>query len=466
MSLDRITITFFPPWLVATMFCLSAARAEVVYTGDGSAGGLVPDFPQIWSVDQKIKSICVAAVNADVVWYWDQHGYAGLVRHQDPNKPNSTWREDGKALVFEMAERVYGKDPATARLSAKRGGDTVRALTAYIAENKKLYNKQTNPNGLAITGYTVSQATEANWYRVVESGAVASATASWRNATGGNYQDPRIGDVLHGFASAGYDDTRKALIVTHGWDDHPAEAPPYKKPPYAANEKAYIKEYPYEVIAATKRMKIPKAEGIDLFTYDADHIQIGDFFAVAPAGKTQINGKVGAASQADMNRYEYVLENTAFDPIFQFALETLVPFSLDNVGAPTGWSVAIWNSAATPDITPLPVFAPEFGDEQDGEYAGTPSRGILWTTAVAPVLAGESLEGFFFEVSSSYPSAQRAGFTVLSNGLSRFDSASGAGLISEYSIAPGPVPLPGSLLFFVSALAATAWARIPSHRRK
>ena len=71
-------------------FFTSSTHAAIIYTGDGTAGGLVPDFPQIWDPNQTVKAICEAASTADVMWYWDQHGFPGLVKHKNPAKPNDT----------------------------------------------------------------------------------------------------------------------------------------------------------------------------------------------------------------------------------------------------------------------------------------------------------------------------------------------------------------------------------------
>src|ERR1700736_2107266 len=67
--------------LSALMFILVAhrARAEITYISDGE----MPDLTQIWE-GQRLKAICEAASSADVMWYFDQHGYGGLGTHQDP----------------------------------------------------------------------------------------------------------------------------------------------------------------------------------------------------------------------------------------------------------------------------------------------------------------------------------------------------------------------------------------------
>src|SRR5262245_38566890 len=106
------------------------ARADITYVGNGE----MPDFPQIWGQTQKMRAICEAASSADVMWYFDQNGYAGLVAHKDPKKPNDTWREDGQALVYLVGKYIYGKDPATLALSNLGQPTTIAALSKYIRD--------------------------------------------------------------------------------------------------------------------------------------------------------------------------------------------------------------------------------------------------------------------------------------------------------------------------------------------
>src|SRR5712692_7643170 len=109
------------------IFVINRAHADISYISDGE----MPDLTQIWD-GQRMKAICEAASTADVMWYFDQHGYGGLVAHQDPEHPNDTWRKDGKDLVFLMAKYVYGKDPATGNISNLGQGTTYAALGKYI----------------------------------------------------------------------------------------------------------------------------------------------------------------------------------------------------------------------------------------------------------------------------------------------------------------------------------------------
>jgi hypothetical protein len=220
--------------LCALMFILAAhrAHADITYISDGE----MPDLTQIWD-GQRIKGICEAASTADAMWYFDQHGYGGLVAHQDPTRPNATWRADGKDLVFLMAKYVYGKDPANAAISPLGQGSTYAALGKYI-KDKGMYAGQRarGDQGLVVDQYSAGNAKYANWARTIADNSVNVGSLSWRKDS----------DLIaqHSMASAGVDSDNMKLIIVHGWGDHPGEMPPYKKPPYAAGEEPYINEYP------------------------------------------------------------------------------------------------------------------------------------------------------------------------------------------------------------------------------
>ena len=197
----------------------SPALADITYIGNGT----VPDFPQIWLTDQKSRAICEAATAADVLWYWDQNGYAGLAKAGGVMP--TPWRTDAQSLVFTMAKYIYGRDPASGNFSNLGQGATIAALTKYI-KTQGMYVGQPakGANGLVVDYYQNANATYTNWTNTINAGAVDMAGMAWRPENGGSI-------ALHSMVSAGLDSDAKLLIVTHGWGDHPAETPPYKKPP-------------------------------------------------------------------------------------------------------------------------------------------------------------------------------------------------------------------------------------------
>ena len=345
-----------------------------------------------------------------------------------------------------MAERIYGVNPMTGDLKPG-AGNAYKGITDYLRSRGHLFNQNGDDKGLAVFSFTLTRASERNWHAVVDAGGVMSASVSWRNPNGGNFKHPKVGQVLHAFASAGQDEDRQKIVFAHGWGDHPGDQPPFKKPPYAAGETPYIDEYPYELATSFKRMKIPKTEGVDLFSYAADHVLVDRFYAVLPRGKSKMSGNFELLPGTGLARYSYEVENMDFDPIFQLALQVDVPFSLADVMSPDGWSATLWNSVLTPDITPDSVFAPELGVDQDGINNSEPTLGILWSTESLPVLSNSSLAGFSYTVSDKFLPAELASLTILSDGRSLIGDPDSEGLVSEINFTLGPsasAPEPGT----------------------
>ena len=227
--------------------CLaSRGLADITFIGDGT----VPDLPQIWSETQKSRAICEAATSADVMWYFDQHGYVGLAK--TGGVAATPWRADGQNLVFTMARYIYGRDPGTGAFSNLGQGTTLASLGKYIRSRDMYAGQKTKGvDGLVVDYYQASNATYNNWVASINAGSVNMAGMAWRPETGGPI-------ALHSMASAGVDSESKLLVVTHGWGDHPAEQAPHKKPPYGAGETPYINQYPITI--DNNRVAIPNPQ--------------------------------------------------------------------------------------------------------------------------------------------------------------------------------------------------------------
>ena len=336
--------------LIAAM--TAAAHAAIMYIGNGT----VPDFPQVWSPTQQNKAICQAAAAADIMWYFDQHGYGGLVAHQDPKNPNNTWQQDGQALVYLMANYLYGVDPATGNRSNKGERSPLVALKSAIKaqgmyDGQKGFDGQNgNPNGLVVDYSEQSSASYANWVSGINNGGMLMAGVSWANTAGNTW--------LHAMTSAGVDPTNSSLIVTHGWDPHTGAAAPYLSPPPDMQPNPpFINQYPINVPKAGAKAFIPNPgdNSIDLFAGDlnvASGVSLYDFYNVHPKAKAKAAIKPKAGPGFDYT-YDADVSNDSFEPIYEYIQQVQTP--VDAMTAPPGWTAVPWNSDATPDVTALPL---------------------------------------------------------------------------------------------------------------
>lgn len=398
--------------LVALMLILvtDRAHADISYISDGQ----MPDFPQIWD-GQRLRAICEAASSADVMWFFDQHGYAGLVAHQDPRDPNATWRADGKDLVYLMAKYIYGKDPATGNISNLGQGTTYAALGKYI-KAKGMYAGQPaqGEQGLVVDHYSAGNATYAKWARIIGDSSVNIGSMSWRK---------RNNDIIaqHSMASAGVDSDNRKLIVVHGWGDHPAEMPPYKKPPYQAGEEPYINEYPMEVVNQRASIPNPGDGSVELFRGnkygEAERMSMSEFFNIHPRARAKVEIRRGQGMDFSLT-YPVHVTNDTFEPIFQYIQEVETP--IDDVSAPPGWQAVPWTSTSTPDITREPFqSAPPPYEEDPIEPPYLPvQNGILWYTRTDPILPGDTLYGFTFNTSQAFEDQLEDSMSFVSSALS------------------------------------------------
>jgi hypothetical protein len=221
--------------------------------------------------------------------------------------------------------------------------------------------------------------------------------------------------------------------------------PPYKKPPYADGEKPYINQYPFVINNDNfKKARIPKTDGVDLFGYPGEAIDVGGFVSIGPVGKRKVSATIEENPNTALVRYDYEMENGADEPLFQFTLEAPAS-ALVNIDSPPGWQFVLWDSDATPDMTPDAIQSVPFGEVPDDMNIDVtqPMEGVLWFTLTNPLLSNSTLSGFSFEASNIYPVVDDLSLAMLSNGRSTAVDASSQGLVTEFLFAPGPlVPEP------------------------
>ncbi len=448
------------------MFTLSGSarvtRAAITYFDNGQ----MPDFPQVWDPGQKKKGICAAATTADIMWYWDAHGYPGLIDH----KANATgWRDDAEPLVYQMSKYLYGRDPVTDKIAIEGQGSILAGLNAYI--NKRA---QTTPfvRTLVVDKYEERWATYASWTATIGAGNTNFGGFEWKDAN-----DKRIAE--HSMTGAGVDGAGERLIVTHGWDDHPGNVPPFKAPPYAANEKPYINSYLMSQ-GATGRMaiipadqnQVADAETAELFqgnTYGkATRMTLTEFYSIHPTAKARAeikkkkaggiappDGKTRAAVASFDSTYDVKVSNDSFTPIYQFIQQVETP--IDASTAPAGWQAVPWSSLYTGDITGAPPLSSPPPDEEETVPDDEPAlHGVLWYTNTLPIFPGQQLEGFSFNTSDSFDAMAEDSLSVVSDGVSSYIDASSDGQISEAfsaTLVPEPAGAMGVLLIAAAAAA-------------
>jgi hypothetical protein len=400
--------------VLLTVILAPAARGAITYAGDGTAGGLMPDFTQIWRPDQPQKALCAAAASTDLLWYLDQHGHAGLADQRDEDNPNASWRRDAKRLFDIVAKGLYGQayvDGDTKAMKWNAG-----AVPEYI-KAKKLYATERGDTGkLVLKVLNGSNANLDNWEYFVENGAVAGFI-SWRDE-----EDRRTSEWTHVITGGGVDSDEKKLIAVHGWDDHPQRFPPYKKPPYGRRETPYFMHMDFE-LNAKRQIRFPKSDNPDNEVIlgrfeETDVVTLDKMAAFAKKKDANVSAKKTKTSEGK-SQLSYSVENMSFAPIYTVATEMNVPFSLSEVQSPSGWNAMIWNPMLTPDMMLEPglVAPPGYDNPEDVEWVA-PFSGILWYTTdpAAAITGGLPLEGFSVTVDVFTP--PRFGLlTAISDGL-------------------------------------------------
>ncbi len=288
--------------LCAFLFLDSAAAlADDQFKGDGSMVGLMPDFAQ--DQGQPNKGICSAAAIADALWYLDQHGFGGLVAHTNANTPNTPWKNDAKALVLGVAEQIFGKDYVMNKQGARILAGMERGTLNYLrSKNFHL----AIPNGrpaLTVRRYDGANATYEWWqyYGQVNAFYPAVGDFTWRTAQGFpvTAKDGMGRDVTlrHAMTAAGRDVMVEKTFVTMGWKDHPADQPPYQKPPYGEDETPYIDTYTIQTMGAvgSRRMRLPKQDA-NLFNRTAAEFIALDAIDAIQNPKHQLQNANSAAA--------------------------------------------------------------------------------------------------------------------------------------------------------------------------
>lgn len=410
LCLSLVIISFIP------------TQATQVYKGNGTQGGLVPDFSQKYISNN--SGICAAAAVANSFWYFDQHGYANLVDQTDENDPNNNWINDSKHLTLDLAKRIYGESYVNNKTAKKSNGSGVsKSIVQYL-------NDHGHPE-LKIKYFNGSDASYTEWENELNRSEDVIAKVSWRNTNG-----TRIVNGTHAMTGVGYDTDGDKFKVSHGWSqNHSDAAKPYNK--------SFFNEYNI-TNTSSNQMKIPKSNntGADVFQgtlSKADHLIVDGFWAISPEGNetNRIEDKRLTTENPGIDEYQYTVFNKGDEPLYLFALEIQVPFY--NVQVPSGWSWQPWDPALTPDITPGPLFL-QPPEEQSVEISWEPSwNGIIWYSESNPIPKNSELSGFLYEVDSYWEHSETASFSGLSNGISEHLGSTSTGLTTEFDLVSGPL---------------------------
>jgi len=429
--MNRISILLPLTLVIVLILLISNVNAAQVYKGQGTPGGLVPDFTQTFP--GKNGGICCAAAMANSLWYWDQHGYSDLVKQKNEAKPNDNWGPDGKELTLDLAKRIYGEkyvnDPKAKKSNGK--GQT-KGVQEYI-------NKHRTPGKepLVIEYIDGKDATYNRWEKELKDCEDVVARVSWRDAQGKELPVKK-GGGSHALTGVGYDTEKKKFKVSHGWGNHNGEKKPY---PDIPDTKDYFQEYNM-IITPDGRIKIPKSQNqnADLFQGsggNADHVLVDGFWRISPGKKIKPRDSRVPTPNPKKDKYIYSVENLDFDPIYQFVLEVHVSFS--SVKSPEGWIWIPWNPSSTIDLTPGPQFRKPPGEEPVEVVWEPEWQGILWYTTSNPIVPTSELNGFSFEVDSGCDHSEMASFAGFSNWITSYITGEDIALTTEYATTSGPL---------------------------
>jgi hypothetical protein len=398
------------------------AQATQVYKGNGTDGGLVPDFSQKYIANN--SGICAAAAVANSFWYFDQHGYVNLVDQTNESSPNNNWINDSKNLTLGIAKQIYGESYVNNKSSRKSNG-------SGVAKSIAQYLKERNHSVLKVKYFNGSDASYAKWESELNRSEDVIAKVSWRYANG-----TKVVNGTHAMTGVGYDTDGGKFKIAHGWgENHSDSAKPYNK--------SFFNEYNI-TNTSSNQMKIPKSNntGADVFQgtkSKADHLLVEGFWAISPiSNKTnRVEDKRLSTENPKIDEYRYTVLNLGDEAIYLFALEIQVPFY--NIRAPPGWSWQPWDPTLTSDITPGPLFLQPPG-EQPVDVSWEPSwNGVIWYTETNPILPVCELSGFSYEVDSYWEHGETTSFSGLSNGISEYSGGTSTGLTTEFDLISGPV---------------------------
>lgn len=404
-----------------------------IYKGEGTLGGLVPDFTQE-SIANK-SAICAAAAAANSLWYFDQHGYSNLVLQTDENKPNDNWVNDSKKLTLELAYLIYGKDYVDCKTNKSNGPGTLYGINTYLMNRGHHANLTTKyiygPN-----------ASHDKWMSELKRCEDVIARVCWCDENGTRVN----GTGYHAMTGVGYEANGEKLKVTHGWGDHAHE--PYNKTPY---NNSFFNEYNM-TLTTFEQIMIPYSTNNESNLFwgpnrsKAHHLLVEGFYDISPPDNktSRVEDECIKTKDPNIDEYQYTVFNRGDDLIYQFALEVQVPFY--NVQAPTGWSWQPWDPALTPDITPGPEFSQPPGEKYVDVLWEPAWNGIIWYTETNPVLPDEAgstgFGGFSYQVDSTWEHSETASFSGLSNGISEYFGATPSGLTTEFHLVSGPCSPP------------------------
>ncbi|MCJ7507963.1 MAG: dockerin type I domain-containing protein [candidate division Zixibacteria bacterium] len=380
------------------------AFAEIVYKDDSYPGG-IPDFRQEGGV-------CIKVATANCLWYWDHHGYSGLFRHLfgDPG----FWQWDGQYVIKRLEA-----------LTKKYGGSNAfeRALAEYIRQRGKHWIPGER-DGLRVRLYSGNKATY-SLFKQELSRCQDVIPALWAHKAGHSENAWLLG-WRHGQTGAGWDNSTPPtrVVTTNGWRNNRGQR--------KADNDVVVSRSNYEICTIKDpamngdKLRITSTPTKGIPPKGSDYIEMVRMYTICPLNKDGTARAFTSATQpkadkASMVEYSYCLKNYtdssfANEPVSVIGISIDVPFSFYslNVQSPDGWTAQEWIPNNTPGLAPPePFFDPE--DTNAIDTGGANWRGVLWTTDYYPVLPGESLCGFSFELPDLYDITDDGSYTAMNS---------------------------------------------------
>lgn len=389
--------------LVLAVSIHTPSCAAIEYKDATSPSG-VPDFRQV-------GGSCWAVAAANCLWYWDHHGYAGLIDHTSGDPGD--WRNDGQGAIDRMLDLQAG------RVQGVRSLGWVSAICVYIHQ-RGLYWRPQQQDGLLVRMYSGAAATYSRYHReLVRCQDVIPVFYAVK--ADGSYLVKDNGDKwCHAVTAAGWDnsDTPAKAVITNGWDGH---------------EQDVVDRNNYEEMDIND----PEANGDKLQIVGGvagmpppgcDYLEMVSFMTVCPMA---MNGSArnteGESSvepgEPPRRRYSYTHKNycdslVTDEHVTAIGISIEVPFDYEDldVQSPAGWWAEEWVPEYTPGLSPDSPF------HDPGEWdASSPYkplyRGVVWTTDSSPIAPGDSLSGFSFALPDTFEVHPDASYTAMSSSL-------------------------------------------------
>ncbi|MBN2071465.1 MAG: T9SS type A sorting domain-containing protein [Candidatus Krumholzibacteriota bacterium] len=418
------------------------AYADIQYKNSTSPGG-VPDFWQKPGIGN-----CTEVAVANCLWYWDHNGFSGLFPHTegDPGK----WQDDSQTVINTLFSYIRSKDDG-----GDKGLGGNRGIAEFIKSRGK-HHVYRHKNGLGVNEYFNDLFEEKATYSLYIQelsrcqNVLPGFKAHHPDSADGHWFQVGTGDKRHFWAhcqtAAGWDTDNPPTkaVTTNGW--HNSTGQPQDninlvhtdnygictiKNPALNNDRLRITDYPETGIPPD----------------GCDYIEMERFTTICPfdkdnCGLVTIGETERVVEDPPKMGYFYKVKNNTLpgippEQVGAVGISIDVPFDYEdlNIQSPAGWTPQPWIPASTPGLATMPPYLnPADDDDID---TGVPEwNGILWTTDTDPVLPGDSLDGFSFELPDIFDVKYDGSYFAMSSTI--FDEARQLGV----GFVTGPVLKP------------------------